>query len=81
MTSDSTLPSTEHIANAIHRIRDVRVVLAEDLANFYGKSVSAFNQAVARNDALFEGYRFQLTNEEVQALESRNVIAKGCSPS
>lgn len=76
MRSDSTLPSTERIANAIHRIRDVRVVLAEDLANFYGKSVSAFNQAVSRNEALFEGYRFQLTNDEVKALESQNVIAK-----
>ena len=55
MRSDSTLPNTECIANAIHRIRDVRVVLAEDLASFYGKSVSAFNQAVSRNEALFEG--------------------------
>lgn len=76
MTSDSALPSTEHIRDAIHRVRGVRVVLAEDLAGFYGKSVSAFNQAVARNEALFEGYRFQLTNDEVQALESQDVIAK-----
>lgn len=76
MTSNAPLPSNEHIRDAIHRVRDQRVVLAEDLANFYGKSVSAFNQAVARNEALFEGYRFQLTDDEVQSLESQNVIAK-----
>ena len=46
MTNANTLPSTHEVQNAIHRVRGTRVVLAEDLAQFYGKSVSAFNQAV-----------------------------------
>ncbi|WP_170360272.1 ORF6N domain-containing protein [Ruegeria arenilitoris] len=76
MTNASPLPSTHEVQNAIHRVRGTRVVLAKDLAQFYGKSVSAFNQAVSRNKDLFEGYRFQLTDAEVADLTSRNVISK-----
>nr|WP_170540531.1 ORF6N domain-containing protein [Ruegeria arenilitoris] len=76
MTNANTLPSTHEVQSAIHRVRGTRVVLAEDLARFYGKSVSAFNQAVSRNKDLFEGYRFQLTDDEVADLISRNVISK-----
>ncbi|WP_171169087.1 ORF6N domain-containing protein [Ruegeria sp. HKCCA0370] len=72
----NTLPSTHEVQSAIHRVRGTRVVLAEDLARFYGKSVSAFNQAVSRNKDLFEGYCFQLTDAEVADLISRNVISK-----
>ncbi|WP_422048227.1 ORF6N domain-containing protein [Shimia sp.] len=70
------LPSSETVRSAIQKVRGKRVVLAEDLAGFYGKSVSAFNQAVTRNKDLFEGYRFQLTDEEVADLQSQNVISK-----
>ncbi|WP_170601208.1 ORF6N domain-containing protein [Ruegeria arenilitoris] len=76
MTNAKNLPSTHEVQSAIHRVRGTRVVLAEDLARFYGKSVSAFNQAVSRNKDLFEGYRFQLTDAEVADLISRNVISK-----
>jgi len=76
MSKPNTLPSTHEVQSAIHRVRGTRVVLAEDLARFYGKSVSAFNQAVSRNKDLFEGYRFQLTDAEVADLISRNVISK-----
>ncbi len=76
MTNAKNLPSTHEVQSAIHRVRGTRVVLAEDLARFYGKSVSAFNQAVSRNTDLFEGYRFQLTDAEVADLISRNVISK-----
>ncbi|WP_299901383.1 ORF6N domain-containing protein [uncultured Ruegeria sp.] len=76
MTNPKNLPSTHEVQNAIHRVRGTRVVLAEDLAQFYGKSVSAFNQAVSRNTDLFEDYRFQLTDAEVADLISRNVISK-----
>ncbi|WP_170448384.1 ORF6N domain-containing protein [Ruegeria arenilitoris] len=76
MTNAKNLPSTHEVQSAIHRVRGTRVVLAEDLARFYGKSVSAFNQAVSRNKDLFEGYRFQLTDAEVADLTSRNVISK-----
>ncbi|WP_170406592.1 ORF6N domain-containing protein [Ruegeria arenilitoris] len=76
MTNPNTLPSTHEVQSAIHRVRGTRVVLAEDLARFYGKTVSAFNQAVSRNKDLFEGYRFQLTDAEVADLTSRNVISK-----
>jgi hypothetical protein len=76
MTNTENLPSTHEVQSAIHRVRGTRVVLAEDLARFYGKSVSAFNQAVSRNKDLFEGYRFQLTDAEVADLISQNVISK-----
>ncbi|UWR03527.1 ORF6N domain-containing protein [Ruegeria conchae] len=76
MTKPNTLPSTHEVQSAIHRVRGTRVVLAEDLAQFYGKSVSAFNQAVSRNKDLFEGYRFQLNDTEVADLQSQNVISK-----
>ncbi len=76
MTNPNALPSTHEVHSAIHRVRGTRVVLAEDLAQFYGKSVSAFNQAVSRNKDLFEGYRFQLTDAEVADLQSQNVISK-----
>ncbi len=72
----NTLPSADEVQSAIHKVRGARVVLAEDLAQFYGKSVSAFNQAVSRNTDLFEGYRFQLTDAEVADLTSQNVISK-----
>ncbi|WP_170347322.1 ORF6N domain-containing protein [Ruegeria atlantica] len=76
MTNTKNLPSTHEVQSAIHQVRGTRVVLAEDLARFYGKSVSAFNQAVSRNKDLFEGYRFQLTDAEVADLQSQNVIPK-----
>lgn len=70
------LPSGDEIRTAIQDLRGMRVVLDEDLARFYGKSVSAFNQAAKRNAPRFEGYRFRLSDAEVAALQSRNVIAK-----
>lgn len=73
---DTPLPTSADIKSAIQRVRGLRVVLDADLAKFYGKSVSAFNQAVKRNAERFEGYRFQLTDAEVAALQSQNVIAK-----
>ncbi len=76
MTDENKLPSAQEVQGAIQQVRGVRVVLAEDLAHFYGKSVSAFNQAVTRNKELFEGYRFQLTDTEVADLQSQNVIPK-----
>lgn len=76
MSDTDNLPTPREVNAAIQKVRGTRVVLAEDLARFYGKSVSAFNQAVSRNKALFEGYRFQLTDDEVTSLQSQNVIAK-----
>lgn len=76
MPDAHALPTSADIQSAIQRVRGVRVVLDADLAQFYGKSVSAFNQAVKRNAERFEGYRFQLSDAEVAALQSQNVIAK-----
>lgn len=75
MADHAPLPKTEDVKSAIQTIRGTRVVLDEDLARFYGKTVSAFNQAVKRNSALFDGYRFQLTAAEVADLQSQDVIA------
>ena len=73
---DPNLPSLTEVRSSIQSLRGMRVVLAEDLARFYGKSVSAFNQAVRRNEDRFDGYRFQLNDDEVAALQSQNVIPK-----
>ena len=41
--------STDNILPLIHTIRDVRVILASDLARLYGSESKKLNQAVKRN--------------------------------
>ncbi len=58
-------------------IRGVQVMLDSDLAKLYHVETRVFNQAVKRNEERFpEGFRFQLTREEHQALLSQIVTAK-----
>jgi len=57
------------IENKIYTIRDVQVMLDEDLAVLYGVETKVFNQAVKRNmDRFPEKFRFQLTKEEYENL-------------
>ena len=57
----------EDIRAKIYCVRGVQVMLAPDLADVYQVSTSVFNQAVKRNIRRFpEGFRFQLTKEELQ---------------
>src|SRR5688572_29746651 len=76
----SIKPRPETLAPLILFIREERVLLSEHLAQLYGVSVSALNQAVSRNKRRFpRDFMFQLTREEanvVLASRSQTVILK-----
>jgi hypothetical protein len=58
-----------HIDLVIHTIRGQKVILDADLANLYGVSTRALNQAVKRNlDRFPADFLIQLTKEEWAAL-------------
>lgn len=53
-------------------------MLDSDLADLYGVTTSALNQAVKRNNERFpEDFAYQLTKQEFAALKSQNVTSKG----
>jgi len=55
------------IQDKIYTIRDMQVMLDEDLAVLYGVETKVFNQAVKRNVERFpQKFRFQLTEEEYE---------------
>ena len=59
----------ERIASKILLIRGHKVMLDSDLADVYGVTTRALNQAVKRNQARFpEDFVFQLNTEEVEEL-------------
>ena len=72
----ATPGDTPHrIQNAIVRIRGLNVMLDADLAELYGVSTRALNQAVRRNLRRFPpDFAFRLTVSE--ALRSQDVISK-----
>lgn len=80
MTVDRYMETVD-VRELIHVVRGQQVILGSDLANLYGTSTSAFNQAVRRNELRFpESFRFQLTKEEYgellrDGLTSQNVIS------
>jgi hypothetical protein len=54
-----------HVHQTILTLRGDRVMLDRDLAEVYGVTTKALNQAVKRNEARFPAdFRFQLTREE-----------------
>jgi hypothetical protein len=68
--------SAEQIERQIHVIRGQRVMLDMDLAQLYGVTVSALNQAVQRNSARFpDDFAYRLTPQEVSNLKSQIVIS------
>jgi hypothetical protein len=68
--------AAEAVQAKIHVVRGIRVMLAADLAELYGVSTSALNQAVERNPARFpEDFAFRLTAEEAERLRSQIVIS------
>lgn len=73
------LPVTlEGIQESIYLIRGQRVMLDEDLADLYGVTTGALNQAVSRNTIRFPiDFMFQLTAEEWENLKSQFVISSG----
>src|SRR6187399_3283892 len=73
MGKDFTDPLAE-VAGRILVIRGQRVMLDADLAQLYGVSTKAFNQAVRRNRGRFPGdFLFELTNQEVARSRSQSV--------
>ena len=67
----------ERIASAIRFLRGQRVLLDSDLADLYGVTTKALNQAVRRNATRFpDDFTFQLTVEEARSLRSQTVTLK-----
>jgi len=67
----------ERVENRILSIRGHRVILDADLAELYGVTTGALNQAVKRNAGRFPGdFMFQLSQEEADSLRSQIVILK-----
>ena len=65
------------VAGRIFVVRGQRVMLDADLAQLYGVSTKAFNQAVRRNRGRFPGdFLIDLTNQEVASLRSQFVTLK-----
>ena len=67
--------SEQEIAEKIYLIRGTKVMLDKDLAEMYGTVAKRLRQQVKRNQERFPGhFMFQLTDEEVEAMVSQNVI-------
>lgn len=67
----------EHLEQMIHVIRGQRVMLDSDLANLYGVTTAALNQAVLRNSERFPAdFAYQLSQQEFTDLMSQTVISK-----
>lgn len=65
------------ITNQILIVRDQKVMLDSDLAELYGVTVSALNQAVKRNRERFpEDFCFQLDSKDLESYKSQTVIYK-----
>ncbi len=74
MSSD--LIKIEEIQKRIYTIRNVQVMLDEDLAVLYGVETKVLNQAVKRNQERFPPeFMFQLTKEDMENLRSQFVTS------
>ena len=74
--SKAPLVPTEVIERRIYLIRRQRVILDRDLAELYGVTTAALNQAVKRNSDRFpEDFMFQLDQEEFEQWRSQIVIS------
>lgn len=72
----SELIPSERIENKIYLIRGKRVMLDRDLAQLYGVSTGALNQAIRRNRERFpDDFMFKLTLYEAKNLISQIVIS------
>ncbi len=72
--------SPSHIERRIMTLRGLQVMLDRDLAELYGVSTKALNQAVKRNTQRFpEGFMFRLTKDEFAGLRSRIVTSNSVS--
>jgi len=73
---DNHLIATGEIERRIHLIRGQWVMLDRDLAELYGVTTAALNQAVKRNSDRFpDNFMFQLDSEEFEKWISQIVIS------
>lgn len=73
----AALVVAEQIETRIHIIRCQRVMLDSQLAELYGVTTKALNQAVERNAERFPNdFAFLLSDHEVMDLRSQSVISK-----
>ncbi len=80
MNSSSLIPP-ERIERRIFYLRKTKVIFSPDLAELYGVSVKALNQAVKRNSERFpDDFMFQLTAEEFENLKSQIVTSSWGGP-
>ena len=64
------------IAEMIHSIRNVQVILDEDIARLYGVETRRLNEQVKRNITRFpEDFMFQLSSKEYTILKSQNATS------
>ncbi len=76
MAKGGSLVPAERIESLILLIRGEKVMLDRDLADLYGVTTAALNQAVRRNRSRFpEDFMFQLSKEEFASWMSQIVIS------
>jgi hypothetical protein len=74
------LIKADAISGKIYLICGLQVMLDSDLAELYGVSAKRLNEQVKRNIERFpETFRFQLTQDECESLESQSVTPSGQS--
>ena len=72
----SSLEPARPIEQMIYTLRDVQVILDEDIANLYGVKTKRLNEQVNRNYSRFpKEFRFQLNKDEFDNLRSQNATA------
>lgn len=77
MAEKQSLVPAERIERAILLLRGQKVMLDQDLAQLYGVATKRLNQQVHRNQDRFPpDFRFQLTEEEDEALRLQNATSK-----
>ena len=72
----------ELLREKLYEIRGVKVMLDADLAEIYGYTTKAFNQQIKNNLEKFDDdFMFELSDEEVEDLRSKNLTANLSSKS
>jgi len=78
-----TIEVTEELLREkLYEIRGVKVMLDADLAEIYGYTTKAFNQQIKNNLEKFDDdFMFELSDEEVEDLRSKDLTANLSSKS
>ena len=78
MTAKSKGIARVNVESQIREIRGENVMLDSSLAEAYGVTTKALNQAVKRNQGRFPAdFVFRLNHEEMDSLRSQSVTTKG----